>query len=333
MTLTVCWGAGWDSTAMLIEMHRRGIRPDLITFADVGAEKPGTYRFLPLFSQWCRDHDFPDPTICVYQPKEVTTTRYRAGVEDVAARLGITLDEQQIARLSRIYGNMVANETLPGLAFGMKSCSLKWKVEAQEPPRCVSAPLVAAWDRGERVMKAIGFDCTEDHRTFADGKGMNISPCKGLPRYADRYSVWYPLRDWGLDRDACGRIITDAGLPLPPKSACFFCPAMKPVEIELLRRDEPDCYALAIEMERLYRGGRHYRGDDTWTVAATHKITRETTSFDCTAASAAEARQKFRYMMKDTARPYQWNAAPSSAVPGLGRNFSWQDRELESIPE
>lgn len=26
-----------------------------------------------------------------------------------------------------LYGNCVANETLPSLAFGMKSCSIKWK--------------------------------------------------------------------------------------------------------------------------------------------------------------------------------------------------------------
>jgi hypothetical protein len=132
-TITVCWGAGWDSTAMLIEMHRRGIRPDLITFADVGAEKQGTYDFIPLFQDWLRDHDFPQATICEYKPKDATTERYKAGVLEVAGRLGIKLTDIQLTRLSRIYGNMVANETLPGIAFGMKSCSIKWKVEAQEP--------------------------------------------------------------------------------------------------------------------------------------------------------------------------------------------------------
>jgi hypothetical protein len=118
---------------MLIEMHRRGERPDLITFADVGGEKPGTYAFLPLFSQWCRDVGFPEPTICVYQPKAQTQERYRAAVQETAARLGLTLAHEEEERLSRLYGNMVANATLPGIAFGPKSCSLKWKLEAQEP--------------------------------------------------------------------------------------------------------------------------------------------------------------------------------------------------------
>lgn len=118
---------------MLIEMARRGIRPDIITFADVGAEKPGTYEFIPHFTQWLRDQDFPEPTICEYEPQALTTARYREAVIQVAERLGYVLTTTQVIRLSRIYGNMVANETLPGIAFGMKSCSIKWKVEAQEP--------------------------------------------------------------------------------------------------------------------------------------------------------------------------------------------------------
>ena len=40
--LAVCFGAGVDSTAMLIALRLAGIRPHVITFADVAAEKPGT---------------------------------------------------------------------------------------------------------------------------------------------------------------------------------------------------------------------------------------------------------------------------------------------------
>lgn len=129
----VCWGAGVDSLGVLIGMKRRGMRPDFISFADVGAEKRRTYAHIPLVLQWCKDVDFPEPTICHYQPLAKTHQRYRQAVIDVAARLGIQLDEQRLNRLSRIFGNMVGNVTLPGIAFGMKSCSLKWKLEAQEP--------------------------------------------------------------------------------------------------------------------------------------------------------------------------------------------------------
>lgn len=180
-----------------------------------------------------------------------------------------------------------------------------------------------AWDAGEKVTKLIGFDSTEDHRTFADGKGMKICPAKDVPDYGDRYSIEYWLRNWALDREALIRIILAAGLPVPPKSACFFCPAMKQFEIEKLRREEPELYALAIEMERLYRIGPHYRGDGVWTVKAMHKVTREKMSVEVVAESAAHARLQFRTQMKDTSSPYQWNCNPSPAVPGLGRSFPW----------
>lgn len=130
--LAVCWGAGWDSTAMLIEMRDRGMRPDLITFADTGAEKPGTYEFLPVFTEWCADQDFPSPVVCVYQPLDKTHHRYRSTVEALVAEHGWQVTAQQVERLSRLFGNMVANRTMPGICFHNKSCSVKWKIEAQE---------------------------------------------------------------------------------------------------------------------------------------------------------------------------------------------------------
>jgi hypothetical protein len=129
----VCWGAGWDSSALLIEMHRRGQRPEAITLADHGGEKSGTYAFIPLFTQWCKDVGFPEPILCQYGPLEKTAARYRQAVLDTAQRMGLVLTDVQVRRLSGIYGNMVANHTLPGIAFGPKSCSIKWKLEAQEP--------------------------------------------------------------------------------------------------------------------------------------------------------------------------------------------------------
>lgn len=131
--LAVCLGFGWDSTAMLIEMERRGERPDMITFADTGAEKQGTYDFIPVFSDWLAAHDFPRPIVCRYEPMVKTNARYLEATRAVATRLGLAIPEAQLVRLSGLYGNMVANETLPGIAFGPKSCSIKWKIEAQEP--------------------------------------------------------------------------------------------------------------------------------------------------------------------------------------------------------
>lgn len=72
------------------------------------------------------------------------------------------------------------------------------------------------------------------------------------------FDVQYPLREWGWDRLACERQIDRAGLPVPVKSACFFCPASKTHEIRAL---PSDLYQLSTNVEQVYRDGKHYRGD------------------------------------------------------------------------
>jgi hypothetical protein len=100
---------------------------------------------------------------------------------------------------------------------------------------------------------------------------------------------------------------------------------MKDIEILQLRATEPDLYRLAIVMEEMFRNGRHFRGDNLWTVKAKHKVTKEKLELETTATSAAEARATIRHQLKDTQSPYQWELGASPAVPGLGRNRRWTD--------
>ena len=215
--LVVAYGMGVDSTAMLIGLAQRGVRPDLILFADTGGEKPETYLYAPVFRQWLRDVDFPQFEVVRYQPP--------------------------IAPYDSLYGNCWHNQTLPGLAFGRKSCSIKWKAE-----RRVRAWLPAreAWNAGLKVKKLLGFEAGEEYRRYGD-RGDD-----------PRYDHWYPLMDWGWDRDTCRRVIADAGLPVPVKSACWYCPAMKKPELVALAAEHPDLYAKAIALEDRYRAGKHF---------------------------------------------------------------------------
>lgn len=319
----------------------------MITFADHGGEKRlpdrekgdevGTYEFIPIFSQWLQDRGYPAPIRCRYTPKPKTHEKYITAVREVVDRLQLkTIDEETIQRLSGIYGNMVGNKTLPSLAFGMKGCSVKWKIEAQEPHRVDDPVLQAAWLRGERVEKCIGFDATEDHRvrggvdnTYAVGN-FSISPRKGLPVFSERYAVKYPLREYGLTRQLCRDVIAKAGLPVPPKSACFFCPAMREIEIRRLQIVDPEYHILGLEMERLYRNGETFRGDDVWTVKGRHGETGELAEMEVHAADVAGARAIFRTNYDDTVRPYKYKLSATRAVPGLGRTFKWHDLLLPS---
>ena len=187
--VVVAYGMGVDSTAMLIGLKRRGIRPDLILFADTGGEKPDTYLYAPIIRQWLREVDFPQMEVVRYVPP--------------------------IAPYDSLYSNCWVNETLPGLAFRKKSCSIKWKRLPQDRRVHQWLPAQQCWDAQQKVRKLIGFDVGEERRRYSD-RGDD-----------PQYEYWYPLMDWQMDRAACERLIADAGLPIPVKSACFFCPACK----------------------------------------------------------------------------------------------------------
>ena len=222
--IVVAYGMGVDSTAMLIGLHQRGIRPDLILFADTGGEKPDTYLYAPIIRQWLRDVDFPQFEVVRYKPP--------------------------IAPYDSLYGECYKNRTLPSLAFRMKSCSIKWKQVPQDRRVQNWEPAQVWWDAGNRVQKLIGFDATETRRRYGDRGNDPL------------YQHWYPLMDWEMDREACKRLIADAGLPVPVKSACFFCPASKRHEVVQLSYQTPSLHRAALVLEDRYREGKHYRRED-----------------------------------------------------------------------
>lgn len=200
------WGAGVDSTAMIVEMADRGDPIDMVLFADPGSEKRGTYAFIPLFRAWMADRGIPSE-IVRYQPRHFKHWPPYATIAE----------------------NMLTNATLPSVVFNRGSCSQKWKVSAQDSWTAQWEPARRCWDAGQRVVKLIGYDASpRDTQRYTHAVG-----CED-PRYDYRY----PLREWGWDRAACERRILEAGLPLPPKSSCFFCGSIKPEEVMELAAEE-----------------------------------------------------------------------------------------------
>lgn len=74
--------------------------------------------------------------------------------------------------------------------------------------------------------------------------------------------IVYPLLDLRLRRDDCMRIIREAGLPVPPKSACFFCPFRSPGAWLDQAHDEPDLFARSCQLEDLLNTRRATLGKD-----------------------------------------------------------------------
>jgi hypothetical protein len=59
----------------------------------------------------------------------------------------------------------------------------------------------------------------------------------------------YPLLNLGYSRSDCINIIAKSGLPVPPKSSCFFCPYHRPTVWAEMRRDEPELFERAAQLE------------------------------------------------------------------------------------
>jgi hypothetical protein len=74
--------------------------------------------------------------------------------------------------------------------------------------------------------------------------------------------VCYPLIELGLRRMDCYRIIAEAGLPRPPKSSCYFCPFHRVQTWAEQRRDRPDLFERAAELEDQLVKRSHEEGMD-----------------------------------------------------------------------
>ncbi|EOA4333901.1 hypothetical protein ACH2GM_006205 [Pseudomonas aeruginosa] len=269
--LAVCFGSGVDSTAMLVALHAAGLRPDIITFADTGAEKPETLAHIEAMDSVLRAWGWPSVSVCRKKPKPTT------GYQD-------------------LYGNCMANETLPSLAFGMKSCSVKWKqvpqdqflMGARSGPN--ARPAHPVWERakvtGQRIVKLIGYDC---------GKA-DLRRSKALKPADANFDYVYPLQLVRWTRRDCVRAITQAlGADLVPiKSACFFCPASKHWELYWLAANHPELLERALMLERNALTGKHSRFDAVQFGASWEHLVRNADGFPSTTTTV-----------------------------GLGRSFAW----------
>jgi len=228
--LQVADGLGVDSMAMLIALRDHGIVPDGILFANTVAEKDETMAYLPIAQAWCRKNGFPEITVVEYTVKNFKNWPPYRGLEE----------------------NCLTNGTLPSEAFGMGSCSEKWKQQPQNNWTKTWAPAVAAWEKGLKVKKAIGYDdsTADKKRSCSADRTFKAKP-------DEHYDYWYPLQEWKIDRKKAIEMIVAEGMPgwdpiymaggpltwiekggIPVKSSCFFCPNMKPFEVSALPKDK-----------------------------------------------------------------------------------------------
>ena len=209
--IVVSYGGGTDSTALLVEACNRGIRPDLIFFADTGSEMPHTYAYLPIVGEWLARVGFP----------EIQVVRW----------------SRQSGEIRPLHVDCEQKNQLPSAAYGMAGCTSKWKQFPLDKTINNHPGVIAALARGETVERWLGYDATEGARV------ANIAH-KPPP-----YKWRAPLYDWDIARAECREIIKAAGLPQPGKSACFICPNMRGHEVDKLAAEYPELMAKALTIE------------------------------------------------------------------------------------
>jgi PP-loop superfamily ATP-utilizing enzyme len=129
-------------------------------------------------------------------------------------------------------------------APGTRSCTAEFKI------RVIGKELKRRGaTRDNPATVGIGISVDEIHRANA--------------RRAEAHEhIEYPLLDLGIRRADIPRIVHDAGLPLPPKSACWFCPFHRPETWAEMRRTEPELFARACALEELLNDRRDMLGRD-----------------------------------------------------------------------
>ena len=117
----------------------------------------------------------------------------------------------------------------------MRQCTRDWKIAPLQKEARRRTP------KGGRALAMIGISIDEAHRMKPSGK-----------KWIDNS---YPLIDARLRRSDCLRIVAEAGIPKPERSACYFCPYHSNHEWRMYRDKHPKEFARAVAYDASLRDG------------------------------------------------------------------------------
>ncbi|MEU3568606.1 phosphoadenosine phosphosulfate reductase [Kitasatospora sp. NPDC036755] len=224
----VSYGGGVQSTALLVLAARREIDYPTFLFANVGddSEHPATLTYV-------RDIAVPFAFSAGIDLRQLRRLR-RDGESETLVQCLSRPDTRSIPIPVRMANG----------APGRRSCTADFKIK-----------VIGRWLRehgattGAPAHVGIGISVDEVHRANR--------------RRSEPYElIEYPLLDLGLRRTDCVRLIEEAGLPVPPKSSCFFCPFRTVGDWRRQRSLEPDLFAQSVHIEELVNRRRKALGRD-----------------------------------------------------------------------
>lgn len=227
MTKAFSFGGGVQSVAALVLAAQGRIDYDTFLFANVGddSEYPETMVYL-------RQVAMPYAEANNLKIVELYKTRKDGTTETLWEKLHRT--ERSIDIPMRMSNG----------APGNRSCTADFKIK-----------VVAKWMRQNGATKIkpgeVGIGISTD-------EAQRMKPSQ-LPHIINRY----PLIDLMLSRKDCEQLIASAGIPVPPKSSCFFCPFHTVKAWQDLYDNQPELFAKSVALERMINDRRKSIGRDS----------------------------------------------------------------------
>lgn len=220
------FGGGWQSTAALVLAARGVIDFKLFLFANVGddSENPETIRYV-------HEHAMPYAAANSLELVELERVKADGQTETIYGRI---MDSNGVRQTIPVY----LSNGMPG----GRACTHDFKIAVTglELQRRGASPT-------NKATVAMGISVDEISRA----KPSNAKPYETLV---------YPLLELGLRRADCPGIIRSAGLPMPPKSSCDFCPIRKIGEWQDMYLHQPDRWDRACRVEDTINAANTARG-------------------------------------------------------------------------
>jgi len=222
------FGGGQQSMAVLVLAAQKRVEYDQFIFANVGddSEKPDTLDYV---------RDIAIPFAAQHKIDLIEVQRLRRDKTPFPSIYQYVIGDNR---------SIVIPVRMSNGAPGNRACTVDWKINTIDRWRKKhGAP------KGTKYTTGLGISVDESHRArVSDPDGDN--------------QLEYPLLDLLLRRSDCVSIVRDAGLPVPPKSACWFCPFQRTREWEDMRRENPNLFQKACDMEARVNDKRQAIGRD-----------------------------------------------------------------------
>jgi hypothetical protein len=218
---TISYGGGVQSTALIVLATQGKLEPIMggeltaALFANTGddSEHPATLKFVrEIMVPWAQDKG-----IAIHELNRRTKD---GNIETLWGRA--THPEKR---------SLPIPVRLSNGAPASRHCTVDFKIKVLQ--KWIKQNGATAEDP---AVVAVGISTDEMHRA------NNKSDAKFERRV-------FPLLELGLSRTDCVKIIADAGLPVPPKSSCFFCPWHSMQVWSEMRRDEPELFEKSAQLE------------------------------------------------------------------------------------